>query len=185
MKAYEQGSGAYFATPPVNLIYAFNTSLKTITKSSEVSLEERFRLHKEASQRIKSVVQELGLTQVSDPEKGANGMTAVSWLIFRGFTLIFFYSDLLSPGIHSWGHPSTTLSKRCRRCRRIAQGYQGPLLPHRVRAAFSLPRGPFAHSYISRLSHMGVSVVQKSRGDIDKVIDGLRDSLKEARECKQ
>ena len=78
MKAHEKGTAAYFATPPVNLIYAFNASLTTITKSSEVSLEQRFRLHKEASQRIKSAAKELGLTQVSDPKSSANGMTAVS-----------------------------------------------------------------------------------------------------------
>lgn len=78
MKAYEQGAGAYFATPPVNLIYAFNASLTTITKSSEVSLEERFKLHQEASQRVKSAAKEFGLKQVSDPENAANGMTAVS-----------------------------------------------------------------------------------------------------------
>jgi len=78
MKAYEQGTGAYFATPPVNLIYAFNASLTTITKSPEISLEERFKLHQEASQRIKSSAEGLGLKQVSDPENAANGMTAVS-----------------------------------------------------------------------------------------------------------
>ena len=84
MKAYEQGAGAYFATPPVNLIYAFNASLKTITRSSEVSLEERFRLHEEASARIKSAAKELGLTQVSsDPTSSANGMTAVSFVLAR------------------------------------------------------------------------------------------------------
>lgn len=80
MKAYEQGTAAYFATPPVNLVYAFNASLTTITKSSEVSLEERFKLHREASQRIKSAAKELGLEQVSDPENAANGMTAVSFI---------------------------------------------------------------------------------------------------------
>jgi len=78
MKAYEQGNAAYFATPPVNLIYAFNASLTTITKSSEVSLEERFKLHREASQRVKSAAEDFGLKQVSDPENAANGMTAVS-----------------------------------------------------------------------------------------------------------
>jgi len=83
MKAYEQGTGAYFATPPVNLIYAFNASLTTITKSSEVSLEERFKLHQEASQRVKSAAEELGLKQVSDPENAANGMTAVSLAFAR------------------------------------------------------------------------------------------------------
>lgn len=78
MKAYEQGIAAYFATPPVNLIYALNASLTTITKSSEVSLEERFKLHQEASQRVKSAAKELGLKQVSDLGSAANGMTAVS-----------------------------------------------------------------------------------------------------------
>ena len=78
MKAYEQGTGAYFATPPVNLIYAFNASLSTITKSSEVSLEGRFKLHKEASQCVKAAAEELGLSQVPDPGNAANAMTAVS-----------------------------------------------------------------------------------------------------------
>ena len=37
MKAYEAGTAAYFATPPVNLIYAFHASLSTITgKTSAV-----------------------------------------------------------------------------------------------------------------------------------------------------
>jgi hypothetical protein len=31
MKAYEAGTAAYFATPPVNLIYAFHASLSLIT----------------------------------------------------------------------------------------------------------------------------------------------------------
>jgi aspartate aminotransferase-like enzyme len=83
MKAYEQGTPAYFATPPVNLIYALNASLTTIAKSSETNLEERFELHKEASQRVKSAAKKLGLTQVSDPEHAANGMTAVSCFSFQ------------------------------------------------------------------------------------------------------
>ena len=33
MQAYEAGTAAYFATPPVNLIYAFHASLSQITKS--------------------------------------------------------------------------------------------------------------------------------------------------------
>jgi len=90
MRAYEQGTGAYFATPPVNLIYAFNASLTTITKSSEVSLEERFKRHEEASRRIKAAAGELGLRQVPDPKNAANGMTAVSFILpwfQRGFRL--------------------------------------------------------------------------------------------------
>jgi hypothetical protein len=152
MKAYEQGSGAYFATPPVNLIYAFNTSLKTITKSSEVGLEERFRLHKETSQRIKSAAKELGLVQVSNPENGANGMTAVSCipsLIFRGFSLTLVCLALLSRGIHSFGYSSAALSKGCRCRRRIAQRYKGSLLSHWVRVGFRLSCDRFAHPNIA------------------------------------
>ena len=81
MRAYEQGTGAYFATPPVNLIYAFNASLTTITKSSDVSLDERFKCHGEASKRVKAAAGELGLRQVPDPKNTANGMTAVSLIL--------------------------------------------------------------------------------------------------------
>lgn len=35
MKAYEAGSAAYFATPPVNLIYAYHASLQMITASKQ------------------------------------------------------------------------------------------------------------------------------------------------------
>ena len=77
MKAYESGNAAYFATPPVNLIYAFRESLCQITKSSP-SLEERFRLHREASHRIKAAASEVGLQQLpTDSAHAANGMTAV------------------------------------------------------------------------------------------------------------
>lgn len=78
MKAYEAGTAAYFATPPVNLIYAYNASLTRITKSSP-SLQERFKLHREVSQRFKNAAAELGLKQVPDPAYAANGMTAVSF----------------------------------------------------------------------------------------------------------
>ena len=60
MSAYEKGSPAYFATPPVNLIYAFHASLSTITRGA-VSLEERFAAHKKASARVKEAAAELGL----------------------------------------------------------------------------------------------------------------------------
>jgi alanine-glyoxylate transaminase/serine-glyoxylate transaminase/serine-pyruvate transaminase len=77
MKAYENGSAAYFATPPVNLIYAFHASLSAITKSSP-SLADRFKLHQEASKRIKAAATELGLKQLPlEPSLASNGMTAV------------------------------------------------------------------------------------------------------------
>ncbi|KAJ7355552.1 pyridoxal phosphate-dependent transferase [Mycena albidolilacea] len=77
MKAYEAGNAAYFATPPVNLIYAYHASLSQITKKSP-SLEERFELHRKASQQIKDTAAELGLKQLAlDPAFAAQGMTAL------------------------------------------------------------------------------------------------------------
>ncbi|KAH9975896.1 PLP-dependent transferase [Lactifluus volemus] len=70
MKAYEGGSAAYFATPPVNLIHAYHKSLSQITKAS-LSLDEH-------EPSIKDAARELGLSQVPvDPEIAANGMTAL------------------------------------------------------------------------------------------------------------
>jgi alanine-glyoxylate transaminase/serine-glyoxylate transaminase/serine-pyruvate transaminase len=78
MKAYEGGSALYFATPPVNLINAYHESLCQITKASP-SLDERLKLHRETSSRIKAAAAELGLSQLpTRPEIAANGMTAVS-----------------------------------------------------------------------------------------------------------
>ena len=77
MRAYESGSAAYFATPPVNLIYAFHASLSNITKRSP-SLQERFALHREASARVKKAAEELGFKQLPlDSSIAANGMTAL------------------------------------------------------------------------------------------------------------
>jgi alanine-glyoxylate transaminase/serine-glyoxylate transaminase/serine-pyruvate transaminase len=77
MKAYESGNSAYFATPPVNLIYALHQSLCQIIRASP-SIEERFKLHHQASQRVKGAATELGLKQVPVTSAvAANGMTAV------------------------------------------------------------------------------------------------------------
>ncbi|KAF8318730.1 PLP-dependent transferase [Clavulina sp. PMI_390] len=77
MKAYESGNAAYFATPPVQLIYAFNASLKSITQGN-FSVEERFVLHRQASQKFKDAMAGLGLKQVAiDPAFAANGMSAL------------------------------------------------------------------------------------------------------------
>jgi len=85
MKAYESGAAAYFATPPVNLIYAFKASLDLITARAKSetggslpSLMERFELHRKASQRIKSAAKALGLKSVPlQDSEAANGMTAL------------------------------------------------------------------------------------------------------------
>ena len=78
MKAYERGTAAYFATPPVNLIYAYRASLTQITQGP-VSLQARFQAHKDASSRFKKFAEGLGFRNVPlSEEVSANGMTAVS-----------------------------------------------------------------------------------------------------------
>lgn len=77
MKGYESGTPAYFATPPVNLIYALECSLKVITEQSP-TLEERFQLHRDASKKFKAAATALGFKQVAiDPSQAAHGMTAL------------------------------------------------------------------------------------------------------------
>jgi len=75
MQAYESRKPMYFATPPVQLIYALHASLKRIT---EKPMSERFQSHRDASKKIKSFITELGLKQVAKSEEmSANTMTAV------------------------------------------------------------------------------------------------------------
>ncbi|KAG6813851.1 hypothetical protein H0H92_006795 [Tricholoma furcatifolium] len=77
MKAYDSKTAAYFATPPVNLVRAYHASLTQMTKQSP-SLDERYRIHKQVSRRIKALAQQLGFSQVpNDSEHAANGMTAL------------------------------------------------------------------------------------------------------------
>jgi len=147
MKAYESGSAAYFATPPVNLIYAFHRSLATMTQGS-ASLEKRFALHKEASARVKQAATDLGLTQVATaPEHAATGMTA-----------IYFPEGLSAPDV----------------------------LPLLVKKDIVVAGG--LHKDIKdkyfRIGHMGISAVEPSRGDIDKVIAGLKAAIGEALQAK-
>ncbi|KAA1117744.1 hypothetical protein PGT21_021942 [Puccinia graminis f. sp. tritici] len=78
MKAYQAGSPAYFATPATNLITALHKSLKTILESPNLSLEERFLRHKQASKKVKEAVKKLGLKELSvNDESSAHGMTAI------------------------------------------------------------------------------------------------------------
>jgi alanine-glyoxylate transaminase / serine-glyoxylate transaminase / serine-pyruvate transaminase len=77
MQAYEARKPMYFATPPVQLIYALNTSLKQIL---ERPLADRFADHKECSTMVKDFVDSLGLkTLPNSREESANGMTAI-WI---------------------------------------------------------------------------------------------------------
>jgi hypothetical protein len=93
MRAYEAGTPAYFATPPVNLIRAYHASLKQILNSN-VSLQERFQLHREAAQRIRQAALDLGLKLVpTDSYYTANGLSAVS-----GLSLLSCVERMLNSG---------------------------------------------------------------------------------------
>ncbi|GAA5839644.1 hypothetical protein JCM9279_006006 [Rhodotorula babjevae] len=77
MQSYEAGTPAYFATPSVNLIYALEASLNSIV-AGPVSLEDRFKLHREASARFRAQARELGFETVAvSDDASANGMTAL------------------------------------------------------------------------------------------------------------
>lgn len=49
---------------PVQLIYALETSLKTIMEG-KVSLEERFKMHRETSVKFKTAMKDMGFKLVS------------------------------------------------------------------------------------------------------------------------
>ena len=75
MQSYEAKKASYFATPSPQLIHALHTSLTQILSRP---LSERFAAYREASQRIKSAVEKMGLVQLaSKPENQASGMTAI------------------------------------------------------------------------------------------------------------
>jgi len=146
MQAYEQGKPAYFATPPVNLIYALQASLTRIVRGLP-SLADRFRLHQETSQRIKKALKDLGLKQVPfDDSVAANGMTAI------------YYPEGLSAG---------------------------DILPRLANKDIVVAGG--LHTQIKdkyfRIGHMGITVVDAQRGDVDKLIGTLQSVIIEAKDA--
>ncbi|KAG6334602.1 hypothetical protein ID866_4478 [Astraeus odoratus] len=147
MNAYEKNSAAYFATPPVNLIYAYHASLRQITQAPD-SLEDRFKAHKEASKRVKKTVGDLGLRCVPlDEGVSANGMTAIYFPEGLGASDII--PRLLKKGVVVAGGLHASIKDK-----------------------------------YFRIGHMGVTAVDPQRGDIDKVIDALKETLAEAKASK-
>lgn len=143
MEAYGKGAAAYFATPPVQIIYALQASLITMTSKSP-SLEERFALHKQASTKLKTAIQDMGLGLVTvSNSAAANGMTAV------------YTPEGITPG--------DIVPKMLERGVVIAAGLHKDI-----------------KTKYFRIGHMGVTVVDKSRGDIDTIISAIRESLIEA-----
>ncbi|TDL23675.1 PLP-dependent transferase [Rickenella mellea] len=147
MQAYEEGQAKYFATPPVNLMYAFQQSLAHITKGTP-SLEQRFQLHRDASRHFKKTVSDLGFKQVPlDPKFAANGMTA-----------LYFPDGLTASDI----------------------------LPRLVEKNIVVAGGLHAaiREKYFRIGHMGLSVVDKERGDVEKILKALKETLAEAKASK-
>jgi alanine-glyoxylate transaminase/serine-glyoxylate transaminase/serine-pyruvate transaminase len=56
-------SASFLFLAPVQLIYALETSLKTIMEG-KVSLEERFKMHRETSTRFKNAMKDMGFKLV-------------------------------------------------------------------------------------------------------------------------
>ncbi len=74
MQAYEGRKTSYFGTPPVNLVFALNISLKQILAEG---LPARFARHIAISQACKAGLQALGLSQVPlRPEFAAHTLSA-------------------------------------------------------------------------------------------------------------
>jgi len=142
MEAYSKGAAAYFATPSVQLIYALQVSLTTMTTKSP-SLEERFKLHREASSHVKKTIQDMGLSLVTrSSDAAANGMTAV----------------YCPEGLQ----PSDIVPKMLKRGVVVAAGLHSEI-----------------KTRYFRIGHMGVTVVDKSRGDIETILKALTESLEE------
>jgi alanine-glyoxylate transaminase/serine-glyoxylate transaminase/serine-pyruvate transaminase len=74
MDAYETRKGAYFGTPPVNLIWALNVSLGQIL---DEGLDVRFQRHRMLARACRAGIAAVGLGQVpTEPDYAANTMTA-------------------------------------------------------------------------------------------------------------
>ncbi|EMC97607.1 hypothetical protein BAUCODRAFT_33329 [Baudoinia panamericana UAMH 10762] len=140
MQNYEARKPSYFATPSPQLVHALHTSLTQILSRP---LEERFQKHKEASQKIKKAIADMGLKQLaSKPENQANGMTAI--YLPEGMSPPEILPTLMKKGVI----------------------FAGGL--HKQIAA----------KYV-RFGHMGVSVTDPKRDDIDRAIKALKEGLEE------
>ncbi|GJE91136.1 alanine--glyoxylate aminotransferase family protein [Phanerochaete sordida] len=149
MHAYEAGKPSYFATPPTNLIVSYRQALLEITKDPKLTLEDRFKAHIHAADRIRNTAKELGLKLVpADAHNTANGMTAI------------YVPEGLAP--------SDIVSRMAKKGIVVTGGI------HKENK----------DKYF-RIGHMGVTAVNPERGDLDRVIAGLKESLAEAKASKQ
>ncbi|CDK28517.1 unnamed protein product [Kuraishia capsulata CBS 1993] len=71
MKAYESGAGAYFATPPVQLIHALDVSLKEIVPD----LDARIAKNAVVAEKLRSNLDSIGIKCLAKPGVGAHGVS--------------------------------------------------------------------------------------------------------------
>ncbi|KAI6792239.1 PLP-dependent transferase [Hortaea werneckii] len=144
MQNYEAKKPSYFATPSPQLIHALHTAL---TQLLSLPLAERFRIHRETSQRVKQTIADMGLKQLaSKPENQANGMTAI--YLPEGLTPPEILPTLLKKGVIFAGGLHKEIATR----------------------------------YL-RFGHMGVSVMDPKRDDIDRALKALREGLQEVQKA--
>ncbi|KAH0836615.1 PLP-dependent transferase [Lanmaoa asiatica] len=146
MQGYERNTPAYFATPPVNLIYAYRASLAQITRGP-ISLQDRLQAHKDVSRRFRKAAEELGFKSVPLSEEiSANGMTA-----------LYYPEGIVASDI----------------------------IPRLLKKDIIVAGGIHSSIKVTSLNrHMGVTVVEPERGDIDRVLKALEEVLEEARNAR-
>jgi len=66
----------YFATPPVNMVYALSEALKLVL---EEGLEKRFRRHYVCAEALRSAIDALNLKIVAEREYASNTITAIHY----------------------------------------------------------------------------------------------------------
>lgn len=143
MEAYAKGGAAYFATPPVQIIYALQVSLSTMTER-QPALQERFALHKATSKRVKDTIQSWGLSLVTrSSDAAANGMTTV------------YTPDGIAP-----------------------TDIVGKMLKKGVIVAAGLHKDIKTKYF--RIGHLSITAIDKQRGDIDTILNALKESLIES-----
>ena len=197
MKAYEGGNPAYFATPPVNLIYAYNASLSLITAKRAASegnlppevvvpLEKRFDLHKAASAKVRKAVAELGLKTVPLAEdEAANGMTAVSLPVVQPHSINLMATQQIyyPEGLGA----ADIIPRLSQRGVVVAGGLHTEIkgkddfLSKTLRVTDCVPTS--SDKYF-RIGHMGLSVVDTERADVDRVVASLKEVVAEAKAQK-
>jgi alanine-glyoxylate transaminase/serine-glyoxylate transaminase/serine-pyruvate transaminase len=95
MDAYLEGRPAYFATPPVNMIYALHESVKQILKEG---MEERFKRHKIIAKAFREALKtlELKIVPVSE-EYAASTVTGIYYP--QGVTDEEFRKNMVENGV--------------------------------------------------------------------------------------